>query len=81
MAATKTDLITERPRTNGLERTTRTDEGLTTLLSRLGEDVMDLVNSQLALFKVEIKEEANAYARGAALIGIGARITTIDSHY
>jgi uncharacterized membrane protein YqjE len=76
MAATKTGLISERPGMNGLDRT-RTDEGLTTLLSRLGEDVMDLVNSQLALFKVEIKEEANAYARGAALISIGAVITTI----
>jgi uncharacterized membrane protein YqjE len=52
-------------------------EGLPTLLSRLGDDVMQLVNSQLALFKVEIKEEASAYARGAAMIGVGAVIATI----
>jgi len=77
MAATKTGLISERPRTNGLDKTTRTDESFTTLLSRLGDDVMDLVNSQFALFKVEIKEEANAYARGAAMIGVGAVITII----
>jgi len=77
MAATKTGLINERPRTNGLDRTTRTDESFTTLLSRLGDDVMDLVNSQFALFKVEIKEEVNAYARGAAMIGVGAVITII----
>ena len=38
---------------------------------------MQLVNSQLALFKVEIKEEANAYARGAAMIGVGAVVATI----
>jgi uncharacterized membrane protein YqjE len=57
---------------------TRNDsEGLPTLLSRLGDDVMQLVNSQLALFKVEIKEEAGAYARGAAMIGVGAVIATI----
>lgn len=53
------------------------NDSIPNLLSRLGDDVMQLVNSQLALFKVEIKEEASAYARGAALIGIGAVIATI----
>jgi len=77
MAAAKTGLISERPGTNGIEKTTRIDDSFTTLLSRLGDDVMDLVNSQFALFKVEIKEEANAYARGAAMIGVGAVVTTI----
>jgi uncharacterized membrane protein YqjE len=38
---------------------------------------MQLFNSQLALFKVEIKEEANAYARGATMIAIGAVIATV----
>jgi uncharacterized membrane protein YqjE len=38
---------------------------------------MQLFNSQLALFKVEIKEEANAYARGVTMIAIGAVIATI----
>jgi uncharacterized membrane protein YqjE len=73
MAATRTDLS----KTNG-ELTTRTDtEGLPTLFSRLGEDVMELFNSQLALFKVEIKEEANAYARSITMIGVGAVIAVI----
>lgn len=72
MAATKTSLS----RTD--ELTPRTDaESLPTLFSRLGEDVMDLFNSQLALFKVEIKEEANAYARSVTMIAIGAVIATI----
>ena len=31
---------------------------------------MELVNSQLAFLKVEIKEEANTYARGAAMIAL-----------
>ena len=53
------------------------NEGLPNLLSRLGDDVMQLINSQLALFKVEVKEEAQAYARGAAMIAVGAVIATI----
>jgi uncharacterized membrane protein YqjE len=64
---------------------TRTDEiatrndtdSLPSLFSRLGEDVMQLFNSQLALFKVEIKEEASAYARGVTMIAIGAVIATV----
>jgi uncharacterized membrane protein YqjE len=52
-------------------------ESIPNLLSRLGDDVMQLVNSQLALFKVEIKEEASAYARGAALIAVGGVVAAI----
>ena len=72
MAATKTSLTN----TNGLD--IRNDnESLPNLFSRLGDDVMQLFNSQLALFKVEIKEEANAYARGITMIAIGAVIATV----
>jgi uncharacterized membrane protein YqjE len=49
-------------------------EQLPTLFSRLGDDVMRLVNSQLALLKVEIREEANTFARGAVMIAVGAAI-------
>jgi len=52
-------------------------ESIPNLLSRLGDDVMQLVNSQLALFKVEIKEEAGSYARGAATIAVGGVIAAI----
>jgi len=38
---------------------------------------MQLFNSQLALFKVEIKEEASAYARSVTMIAIGAVIATV----
>jgi uncharacterized membrane protein YqjE len=73
MAATKTSLT----RTEN-DLATRTDnEGLPTLFSRLGDDIMQLFNSQLALFKVEIKEEANAYARAVTLIAIGGVIATV----
>ena len=74
MAATRTSLS----KTNG-ELPTRTDtnESLPTLFSRLGDDVMELFNSQLALFKVEIKEEAGAYARDITMIAFGAVIATV----
>jgi len=76
MAATRTGLTTTDGQPD--ELITRPDtESLPTLFSRLGEDVMDLFNSQLALFKVEIKEEASAYARGITMIGLGAVIATI----
>ena len=72
MAATKANLISVN------ESTMRNDmESLPTLFSRLGDDVMQLFNSQLTLFKVEIKEEANAYLRGAIMIGLGAVVALI----
>jgi uncharacterized membrane protein YqjE len=72
MAATKTSLISAN------ESTMRSEtENLPTLFSRLGDDVMQLFNSQLTLFKVEIKEEANAYLRGAIMIGLGAVVALI----
>ena len=72
MAATRTSLT----RTD--EVATRTDvDSLPGPFSRLGDDVMELFNSQLALFKVEIKEEAQAYARNITMIGIGAVIAIV----
>ena len=73
MAATKTSLT----RTDNDLATRNDSEGLPTLFSRLGDDIMQLFNSQLALFKVEIKEEAGAYARAVTMIAIGAVIATV----
>lgn len=70
MAATRTSLVV-----NDGNRTET--EGLPTLLSRLGDDVLQLINSQLALFKVEIKEEASTYIRGAVTIALGAAVAMI----
>ena len=72
MAATRSSLT----RTNELATRTENDS-LPSLFSRLGEYIMQLFNSQLALFKVEIKEEAGAYARGVTMIAIGAVIATV----
>lgn len=76
MAATKTSLTRADERAPEVAK--RSDsESLPTLVSRLGDDVMQLFKSQLELFKVEIKEEANAYARNITMIAIGAVIATV----
>ena len=69
MAATKTALV----KTNDVNSRSELEQ-LPSLFSRLGDDVMQLVNSQLALLKVELKEEANTFARGAIMIAVGAAI-------
>ncbi|HTG91504.1 MAG TPA: phage holin family protein [Pyrinomonadaceae bacterium] len=70
MAATRTSLVVN----NGNQAET---DGLPNLLSRLGDDAMQLINSQFALFKVEIKEEANAYIRGAVTIAVASVVALI----
>jgi len=58
--------------------TNKTDnESLPTLFTRLGDDVMQLFDTKLSLLKVELREEANAYARGGILIGVGGIIAAI----
>lgn len=69
MAATKAALV----KTNDVNSRSEVEQ-LPTLFSRLGDDVMQLLNSQLALLKVELKEEANTFARGAIMIAVGAAI-------
>jgi len=53
------------------------NENLPSLFSRLGDDVMQLFDTKMSLLKVELKEEANAYARGGALIAVGGVIAAI----
>ena len=55
----------------------RADDNLPTLFSRLGDDVMQLFDTKISLLKVEIKEEANAYARGGIMIAVGGIIAAI----
>ena len=57
--------------------TPKSDEGLPSLVSRLGDDVMQLFDTKLSLLKVEIREEANEYARDGILIGVGGIISAI----
>jgi uncharacterized membrane protein YqjE len=53
------------------------NETLPTLFGRLGDDVMQLFDTKMSLLKVELKEEANSYARSGAMIAVGGIIAAI----
>ena len=53
------------------------NESLTSLVARLGDDVMQLLDAKLNLLKVEIKEDVNAYSRGIATMAVGGVIAAI----
>jgi len=55
----------------------KSEESLPSLFARLGDDVMQLFDTKMSLLKVEIKEEANAYARSGAMIAVGGIIAAI----
>ena len=57
--------------------TDKSDESLPTLFSRLGDDVMQLFDTKMSLLKVELKEEANEYARDGIMIGVGGVIAAV----
>ncbi|MGH9880101.1 MAG: phage holin family protein [Pyrinomonadaceae bacterium] len=52
-------------------------ESLPSLFSRLGDDVMQLFDTKMSLLKVEIKEEANAFAKASMVIALGAIVAAI----
>ena len=52
-------------------------ENLPALFSRLGDDVMELVDTKLSLLKVEVKEEAKTFIRGGVVMAIGGVIATV----
>jgi uncharacterized membrane protein YqjE len=53
------------------------NEGLPSLISRLGDDVMQLLDTKMSLLKVEIKEDINEYAHSGMMIGVGGVIAAI----
>ena len=50
---------------------------LPSLLQKLAEDVANLFDQKLALLKIEIKEDVDAYLRGAILILAGSIIAAV----
>ncbi|HVG31414.1 MAG TPA: phage holin family protein [Pyrinomonadaceae bacterium] len=50
---------------------------LPTMLSRLGDHVMALLDAKVGLLKIELKEEAGVYTRLAAMIAAGGTIAAI----
>ena len=57
--------------------TNTSDESLPSLVSRLGDDVMQLFDTKMSLLKVEIREEATEYARDGVMIGAGGIIAAV----
>lgn len=72
MAASTTALTTAKDASAPSET-----ESLTGLVSRLGDDVMQLFDTKLSLLKVEIKEEVNTYARGGIAISLGGIVAAV----
>ena len=56
---------------------TDTGDTLPGLVARLGEDVVTLVDSKLALLKVEIKDDIAAYVEGSASLIVSIGIATV----
>ena len=50
---------------------------LPTMLSRLGDHVMALLDAKVGLLKIELKEEAGVYGRLAGMIAVGGVIAAI----
>jgi uncharacterized membrane protein YqjE len=55
----------------------RPDQSLTTLFTRLTDDLTNLFDAKLELLKAELKEEVNSYASGAALMMSGAVVGVV----
>ena len=61
------------PKENTVNRAfERPDQSLTTLFSRLTDDLTELFDAKLELLKTELKEEMTSYAGGVSLIIGGA---------
>jgi uncharacterized membrane protein YqjE len=56
---------------------TRDLQELPVLFGKLGDEVMQLMDTKLNLLKVEVKEEANQYVRDGALVGTGGIVATV----
>jgi uncharacterized membrane protein YqjE len=52
-------------------------DSLASLIGRLGEDIVTLLESKLGLLKIEIKEDVNAYLRELVSIGVGGIIAVV----
>jgi uncharacterized membrane protein YqjE len=52
-------------------------EQLPTMFSKLGDDVMQLIDAKLGLLKIELKEEAGVYTHAGVMIAVGGVIAAI----
>lgn len=54
-----------------------TDEGLPSLVGRLGDQVSELIDLRISLLKVEVKEDLNGYVSRCAKIAVGGVMASI----
>ncbi|MGQ0593757.1 MAG: phage holin family protein [Gammaproteobacteria bacterium] len=52
-------------------------ESLPSLIGRLGEDIVTLLETKVGLLKLEVKEDVNVYLRGLGSIGVGGIIAVV----
>jgi len=52
-------------------------ENLPVLLTRLGDDVMQLFDTKMSLLKVEVQDELNAFLRAGSVIAMAAMVALI----
>jgi uncharacterized membrane protein YqjE len=55
----------------------REPEGLTTLFTKMADELTQLFDTKLALLKVELKEDIDAYIRGGISILIGGVVVAV----
>lgn len=60
-----------------LERRESAQPDLPSLLERLADDVTKLFDQKLALLKVEVREEVDAYVKGAIVIAAGGIVGAV----
>ena len=71
-------MVAKMPRENTANRTSeKPDQSLTTLFSRLTDDLTELFDAKLQLLKTELKEEMTSYVGEVSLIVGGAVIGLI----
>ena len=57
---------------------TRSDpDGLATLLPKMADDLTRLLDTKLALLKIELKEELTTFVRGSAMIAAGGVLAVV----
>ncbi len=76
MAASTNAVTTAKDVSKDLSKRHEND-GLPSLVTRLGEDVMQLLDAKLNLLKVEIKEDVNAYSRAAVIMAVAGVIVAV----
>ena len=61
----------------GEKETSRDNESLPALVSRLGDNLVTLLDTKLTLLKIELKEDVKGYVRSGLSIGLGGVLTLI----